>query len=132
LVSALATCCHSSIVVSHSFPPIFVLINSWYGWSKQWEALWSGWLFGERWRHDKLCCAAGCSKLQNHSAVMDLTICHFCCQIHIPWFQALLWLAQHRFYSKHFKTLVFSICWNFPRTYGKLRHEFHGTYQPWL
>jgi hypothetical protein len=37
----------------------------------------SGWLFGEWWCHEKLCCAAGCSDLQNRSAVMDLMICDF-------------------------------------------------------
>jgi hypothetical protein len=47
----------------------------------QWEVLWSGWLFGEWWHHEKLCCAARCSNLQNHSAVMDLMICHSRCQI---------------------------------------------------
>jgi hypothetical protein len=47
----------------------------------QWEALWSGWLFGEWQCLEICCCAAGCSNLQNCSAMMDLTICQSCCQI---------------------------------------------------
>jgi hypothetical protein len=47
----------------------------------RWEALWSGWLFGEWWCHEKSCCAAGCSNLQIRSTVMDSLICHSCCRI---------------------------------------------------
>jgi hypothetical protein len=89
LVSALAAVCRR-----WSFLPIVVIpfVNGgpfcWLLWLSTfgtiwWEALWtSGWLFGEWWWcHEKLCCAAGCSDLQNRSTMMDLTICHSCCQI---------------------------------------------------
>jgi hypothetical protein len=73
---AVSSCCHSLMVVLF----YHFLHSSTFGmvWS---EALWSGWLFGEWWHHEKLCCAAGCSNLQNHSTMMDLMTCHSCCQI---------------------------------------------------
>jgi hypothetical protein len=38
----------------------------------RWEALWSGWLFGEWRHHEKSCCAAGCFNLQHRDGLDDL------------------------------------------------------------
>jgi hypothetical protein len=99
LVTSYATCLWHSLMSAlgavcrwWSFPPFFAFINSCYG--PMGGAV--SWLIVWEWRrHEKLCCAAGCSDLQNCSTVMDLTVCHSGCQIPhsmISSFVALLWL----------------------------------------